>query len=431
MSDDFITKGIGNRAKEGFFTSKKIAVFGINGFSDAIISALSQHNYEVDAFLVNNPDSARFGHGWIRAYTPQEYLWPFSRDVVIVICSRYHMEMIEQLHSLRYEDSQVLDLTPEGQDICRDSQDSMNNAMRAVQKGFVMYSLLLNGRASDTTVFVCPNKGTGDVYLACGLLGEYFKDNGVKRYIITVVNNACRKVVELFGYGNIKVISQEENDTLLFAWEFLGSEMMDVKPMLFYGWRTYKHYLIREKSKLTVDDIFQYDVFEFGSRREYAHPLSKNEEYIKREFASKGLIPGKTIILSPYAGFFKSCIETSVWEQLTERFIESGYTVATNSSGDNEPVIRGSVPVFFPYTCAERFLEYAGGFIALRSGLCDIVSRAKCRIVIVYEKKNNMAPMHTFSIKRMGLNTDVEELEHFENDEELLEDIWKLWDKMK
>lgn len=58
----------------------------------------------------------------------------------------------------------------------------------------------------------------------------------------------------------------------------------------------------------------------------------------------------------------------------------------TNCAGKHEKPIKGSKAIQIPLDQAAVFVEWFGYFISVRAGLCDIVSRADCRKIILYPK---------------------------------------------
>ncbi len=65
-------------------------------------------------------------------------------------------------------------------------------------------------------------------------------------------------------------------------------------------------------------------------------------------------------------------------------------------------------------------LEYAGAFLALRSGLCDIISQAQCKKVVIYESGFNAARYEYFSLNKMGLSTDAVEFVYGKDEKEVM-----------
>ena len=91
-----------------------------------------------------------------------------------------------------------------------------------------------------------------------------------------------------------------------------------------------------------------------------------------------------------------------------------------------EVPIKFTTPLDFPLTIANDILEYAGYFIGVRSGFCDIILNAACKKIILYPE-NIYGLSHPFykiplshinchsifewaSFKRMGIDTKVIEI---------------------
>ena len=109
---------------------------------------------------------------------------------------------------------------------------------------------------------------------------------------------------------------------------------------------------------------------------------------------------------------------------------KKGYSVCTNSCGKKEPAIAGTDAVFFPLNIAPQVVEAAGTFVGVRSGFCDVISRAKARKVILYDKNNwfyNCSAYKYFSLNDMGLCNDAVELEYEEDFQRLCTEIINLF----
>lgn len=102
---------------------------------------------------------------------------------------------------------------------------------------------------------------------------------------------------------------------------------------------------------------------------------------------------------------------------------EQGYKVCTNSGGDSEPAIEGTIPLFFDIRYALETVEAAGYVVGLRSGLCDVISTAKAKKIIIYPDRfyGPDSFINFFSLNRMNLCDDAVELVWKDNVEEMLE----------
>ena len=252
--------------------------------------------------------------------------------------------------------------------------------------------------------------------MACAFLPEYLRQENIQAHILLVIGNSCLRTASLFGIENIVVLSSVEAELILKAWEFLGNTKMNLKPLLYWGWRVKRYLYADQYPQITFTEMFRHDVFDLDISVKPTVPMSKADNtYAKRLFQKMDLKKGQTIIIAPYAGSFVPNISMESWESLTELLKEKGYCVCTNCFGDKESPIYGTQPIIFPYEEAKNVLEYAGGFIAVRSGLCDIVSSANCKMVIIYENGFNASRYEYFSLRKMGLNDSVEEFV-FDND---------------
>ena len=197
--------------------------------------------------------------------------------------------------------------------------------------------------------------------------------------------------------------------------------------MLFWGWDT-KHYyrIYRNHKELSFSDYFKYDVMGLEEETEFRHPmLHQDEECVNKIFSQKNLKQGKTIIIAPYAGSFKSALTIKNWEDIATKLKKKGYDVCTNCFGREEP-IPGTETIQFSYEQAVDVLNGAGGFIGIRSGLCDVVSNSKCKMLIIYESNYLASDYEYFSLKKMGLNNNVIEIE-FETNDKLIREIDTLY----
>lgn len=406
---ELIHKEIEKNVENGFFREKKVVVFGCTMYVRDIRDSLLHYGVQISAFIDNSEEKAGKDCLGIKVYSPKGYLKPYKIDAVIIICSKYDHEMTEQIKEMGYSPSCILNIRiTESQRIAGDSIEVLEKEFTQITKGYALYQKLCEKYSQDFLFCVCPYPGTGDIYMACSYLGEYLLKKQIKNFVLIVTKNSCKRTAELFLISNIEVISQNEMQDILKAWEFLGNKVMQIKPLLYWGWRT-KRYLYADKHpQITFTEMFLHDVYGLkdGTPRQLPY---RNEEstFAYHLFDKLDLPKGRTIIIAPYAGSFESSVTMGQWKKLSDILALKGYVVCTNCFGEKEPPIQGTIGIIFPYDEAINVLEYAGGFIAVRSGLCDIVSSAKCQMAIIYENGFNASRYEYFSLKRMGLNSNV------------------------
>lgn len=382
---------------------KELYIFGCIVQARDIRDELQEYGCILDGFIDNNPGKAGNGKRCLGVPVLFPTDLPADDNKLIIICSKYFSEMKNQLEKLGFGDGNILRI-PIDDDVKKWSDDeaSIKSAIERIKKGNEFYESILNENSNLDRIFLCPYPGTGDIYMACSFLPEYLRMHKISKYIILVIGNSCRKVAELFEKGNVLSITREEADGLLGFWEFASEETI-IKPLLYWGWRT-KRFLYADKyPQISFTEMFLYDVFGFHKRFNFRKPIQESKEVVRRIFVEEGLVEGKTIIIAPYAGSFVTDIDIKVWEEISARLKKEGYIVCTNSSGEDEKAIKGTKSIFFPYTQAIPFVELAGCFIAIRSGLCDVISSAECKKIILYEDGFNATRMAYFGLERMGL----------------------------
>lgn len=406
--------------REGYFMDKDVLIFGCTIYARDIRDILQENGIRLEGILDNNQKKAGMTCLGVPVYLPESYFQEVDRNTVVILCSKYHREMAEQLHTLGC--SCMIDIqVAESQRNEEDSLEVLQERFTDVEEGYQIYLRIQQKDSQKHWLFLCPYPGTGDVYMACTYLNAFLEKEQLGPYVMVVSAESCRKTARLFGVKQIERVTKDEMEKLLKAWEFLGTKKMLVKPLLYWGWRTKRYLYADEYQQITFNEMFLYDVFDLPYQTERKRiEVDYQSGYAECLFKELGLKPHQTVIIAPYAGSFVPEMGIDVWEEIAAGLVQKGWTVATNCSGDKEKHVPGTVPIWFPYQEAVQVLEYAGGFIALRSGLCDIVSQAKCKMVILYESGFNAARYEYFSLKKMGLNPDAAEFIYEKKNEDFL-----------
>jgi hypothetical protein len=301
-------------------------------------------------------------------------------------------------------------------------------ALARVLRGFALYRRIARahgGRSGLREVFLCPYPGTGDTYMAGLYLREYLARNGIgdDGYALLANGEAALRVLRLFPIKNAAAISESQKDDLLAAYQLMHPERMRLKPLLFWDWRVRRHANI-SRLPITFDDSFRYDVFRLDESAARSAPeFSAGAGAVGEFFGAHGLKMGRTVVLSPYMGLRMFELPMAIWAGAASRLAALGYSVCTNSAGDDEPPVPGTEAVFFPFSAAVPIMDAAGCFVGLRSGLCDVISSSECRMVVIYETATEKTPLRYFGLKNMGLNERAIELEYDGSDDAAFEDL--------
>ena len=276
--------------------------------------------------------------------------------------------------------------------------------------GFLLYRKIIKRYGERTAILRTAWHGTGDYYI-CGMyLPAYLKQQEISDYVFLVKNAGSeRMVTELFDAYQGHVVSIPSVDALSRF-----SEFMRQKEPLCRSFEKSDHLsFIGEQLKgyrgLSLMDFYLWYGFEFQNVPARAEPrFSQDSERIRDEMDKSGLLRGKTFLLSPYSTCSKDYLPPKeVWERIARHLKWQGYTVATNCFGKEAPV-KGTSPMSIPYQDLVPFLNEAGGFIGVRSGLCDIISQSTCKKIIIYPEQSDFWPNGTakafVGLRAMGLD---------------------------
>ena len=424
-----IEKQVKRYDKKRNIRGKRLILFGCVPGAKILRDVLAGYNLNIECVVDNN--SVKWGQKCmgIDISSPEEILLPYDSNILIFVWSNYWKEMCKQLQTLGYtRQLQVLvlfDFKEAG--VFNDGIISFMKDLYKALHGFSVYKKYLKER---DMLFLCPYKGTGDVYMAGRYFEEYINLKGIKSYSFLVMNVLGERVASLFAINNIVVITEREKEYILHAYDYFGPDEMRLKPLLYWGWHTKKMIIPRFCKTVNFNDMFKHDVYDLSKETKGKKPIYKtSKQKISEFFYNNKLIMNKTVILSPYAGSFVSDIPTLFWEKLASRFKEKGFSVCTNSANEREPVIKGTKGIIFDLDDTVPILENAGIFIGFRSGLCDLASSARCKKIIVYETGFNASQYEFFSLVRMELCNDAIEIIYTDETADcFLEKVWKqIW----
>lgn len=236
----------------------------------------------------------------------------------------------------------------------------------------------------DTHVFLMRG-ATGDTYLQLALIENYIRERHIASYKIIADSARCRELGSLFQEKDLIAMNGYKVESIEKAYMLMGSRKLNLT--ILFPW-TYTLYFNRCRIRMTERfhfmDTYQYYVLNLKEGMRIRRPRFRElpQERLK-ELGTKGLRKGKTVIIAPEANSVTQ-LESALWNKIIEGLAQKGYTAIANVE-QNEGL---SAPDYFcAYAESVPLLEYAGYFIGLRSGFCDIVSSAKCRKVVIYPAK--------------------------------------------
>lgn len=295
---------------------------------------------------------------------------------------------------------------------------------RDVLKGFRDYEKIVKKYGSDVAILSTAWRGTGD-YFICGLyLDAFLKQNHISNYVFLTPNNGGeRKVVGLFHvYKSHTIETKDINPIRMF-----DSFLMRKEANIFYFHHGYQNpnnlsisvsgIPLTGHNGLNMVDFYLHFGMKIAENAVKSTPeYVKDEEVINKWFEQNHLIYGKTVLISPYSTGLKEYeIPKEFWENLALELKRRGYSLVTNCAG-LEKCITGTVALNIPYDQTVPFLEKAGYFIGIRSGLCDIIAGAHCKKIVLHTYKavwwiDGRSIQYT-GLNNMGLCDDAIEFEY-------------------
>lgn len=265
-----------------------------------------------------------------------------------------------------------------------------------------------------STHIICIRGATGDVYLQFLLLDEYLRQKGIKEFAIIGDGGGLIRLAALFGLSNVKFVQTRDLERMEKAYLFGGGQWDNI--IIPFCWSN--NFSAINQCRLRMTDKFNfmdtYYYFSYGIKPPVQYRMPNFPEIKEQQifgWESIGIVKDRTVMISPDANSV-TALPVWFWNGIIKQLQQRGYTVFMNCN-------------YFTYFRAQNFfpayadcvplLEYAGYFIGVRSGFCDIISSAKCRKVILYpakQKKPNYS-FHRTELEFSGL--EVMDLYHGED----------------
>lgn len=292
--------------------------------------------------------------------------------------------------------------------------------LKLILPGYRVLARLVRKYGDDTLLLSCAIRGTGDYYL-CGMyLRTWVEQNHIPNFIFLTLRGAQQKVTELFPiYQNHTEIVTPEEEQLLRTLRAFVPET----GRYFYHLDHQTLDIINGKQEVRTFQLMGYKdwtilsfylEFGFGLTEDVPRDepqFGTDTAAVDEIFYRNDLIPGKTVLLSPYStSQLPFLFPEEFWIQLIHRFHAAGYTVCTNCAGAEQP-LPGTIALFVPYQLLVPFLDRAGALVAIRSGLCDLAVTSTCKKVVLHTYKAMWWPdgnsISYTGLRKMGLCNEV------------------------
>lgn len=278
--------------------------------------------------------------------------------------------------------------------------NELRKALQSCKKGKKLFNNLKK-RNSDKKILLFPHKSLGDIYI----LSLYKNSNSLvfaDKYVLVVIGNNCMSVAKQFGFADVLAITEESMFQIIEYIMFMGEEKLNCKILHFLYYHTSVFYSIINYKKYNFIQCYSDFVFhKLIDNSCIKYKQKKCSACILRKYP---IIQGKTVVISPYA---KSITNFSfdVWTNIVMVLRNQGFKrIYTNCAGDESPIL-GTIKLTISLSKISSFLDEAGIFIGLRSGLCDLISQSQCKKIILYPEDSYIKNSLDFYSLRLLPNT--------------------------
>ena len=292
-------------------------------------------------------------------------------------------------------------------------------ATREIISGYRAYKRIRSKYGKGTHIFLIRGK-TGDIYLYFRFLKAYIEKKHIDKYVFVGDGKGIKSLLRLYPAVDAPFIpvSEQLGLKLQKLYCFLGASYLNMTLSLMWDMDLpYNRCAVRLTEHFNFIDSYYWFLFDLD--RESVVPTKAQfrtlDKKLKRDLKKRGINEGKTVILSPYAYCVRP-VSPLFWVLLAKDLQTRGYKVLVMLNPETERNDFGLKEIFFSYEDSAAVLEYAGHFIGLRSGFCDIISEVKCNKVILYPTNFEYfdGPYHRAdsdfsSLKNMELSTDCGE----------------------
>ncbi len=378
----------------------KLVMFGVMKTSLEIKKRLKE--YDFVAFIDNDNNKQGTIVDGLLVMSPDKMKAEYGDNIKIIVSSKYSKEMYTQLEKLGYRINENV-FVAYVKSILNYKSKVYLTQKEIFKAGEEVY-LKLRDKFPNELIMSLPYSGTGDAFLAGMYMEEMVKEHNIDKFVITVTSNSCKKVLKLFGLDSY-IIDCDESLKLLNYVRIVGFK--DANYIVLNDCIDHEDVLqVRGFRDLDLHTMFQRFVFRTSKKIPVPIISQKNSDDI---FIQYGLRKGRTALLSPYATSVAN-ISDYTWDRIVRCLKNKGFDVCTNIGSDKEEALPGTVGVFLPYDIVIDFVNKAGFFIGLRSGLCDIISTSSAWKFIFYPTRESDVgdmrnhPYRYFSVRRMNFS---------------------------
>lgn len=396
--------------RKKIIVAQPVYIFGINEGARVIIRELAEFGITVRGILENDTRKQHLCIAGVPSLAMDDVPAEDWHQAKFLIFSSFWREMVQELYEKGVQKQQIRVLSKASW-----LAESLVFRLYFALRGGWLYRRIRR-RFPRKRIFVCPYTGTGDAYLVGTLLPQYLAQEHLTDddFVMVVVSKACEKVTRLFHMKHVVRITTDDCARLMaFYRAFPDDCTLEVFNDSWGDLYTNEVQWLRGFHGMDFTQMFQRFVFRLPlTARPQPPVLDDVSDRVEALFAAHHLVPGCTVVLSPYSNTLAD-LPMTFWERAAAALQGLGLVVCTNSGGPKEPAVAGTEAVFFPLDIAPQVITCAGGFLGVRSGFCDIISCATAVTVVLYDQNNyfyHCPAIDYFSLRTMGLSEDAIEL---------------------
>ena len=352
---------------------------------------LLQKGYTVRAVLDNNAKKQGKTCSGVPIVVPEAVLDEPQNYTAVCIAARAFEAMKRQLREMGYQGEvyKLVDYNSYAEYSL--SEDTLRRRQKRVKEG-ILLKRRLEQKYPGSFKVLCPFSALGDIFLAMSYLPFFLEKRNVYRCVVCVVGKSCSQVAELFQpvisdvqkdeffsrkQFYIETFSQKNMDELIQACIYTK----DKGTFIAHQDRPYVIHLHKAlyMKCISLEQIYCCGVFGLSADTK---PVRPREDNIRPYPGLQDISRGKAVIFSPYAKSVPTLPE-SLWGQIVRYYKGKGYQCFTNVVGE-EQALNGTLRISPAISQMQSVAEYAGTFIGIRSGLCDVLKYAECKKIALY-----------------------------------------------
>ncbi len=263
---------------------------------------------------------------------------------------------------------------------------------------------IVKAKRGQGQILVFPHRSLGDIYIL-----SLYKNSGVKvfddQYCLYVVGDTCKRLALMYGFENVFAV--DELDMAGIVRYSMVEKNIKILHFLYY--HTNISEAVIKKNKFNLVNC--YSNFIFDKEIDYKKCMHKVKESDAKIIAEMGIKKNQSIIIAPYAKSV-AALSYEFWLNFVNILRNEGFKRIYTNCAPFETELPGTEKLVCSIEDICSIVEYAGYFIGLRSGLCDVVSATSAKKIILYPKESYLDDsMNFYSLKMLP---NVDNLSEFE-----------------